>query len=95
MIELPRASFTKSPRSLVYLDFGYTRVVHTTLILLFLHPRLNVAKSHYGGPSQNRSYCECWLVECVRTAERIILHVFIAAKDTEKGVKSVFLFANY
>ena len=35
------------------------------------------------------------MVECVRTAERIILHVFIAAKDTEKGIKSVFLFANY
>ena len=35
------------------------------------------------------------MVECVRTAERIILHVFIAAKDTGKGAKSVFLFANY
>ena len=35
------------------------------------------------------------MVECVRTAERIILHVFIAAKDTEKGIKSVFLFATY
>ena len=35
------------------------------------------------------------ILECVRAAERIILHVFIAAKDTGKGAKSVFLFANY
>ena len=37
-------------------------------------------------------------MERVHTAERIIiLHVFIAAKDTgtEKGVKSVFLFAAF
>ena len=43
----------KSFRSLVYLDFGYTRVVHTTLFLPFLHHSLNAARSHYGGPSQN------------------------------------------
>lgn len=42
-----------SASSLVYLDFGYTRVVHTTLFLLFLHHSLNAARSHYGGPSQN------------------------------------------
>ena len=35
------------------------------------------------------------VLECVRTVERIILHVFIAAKDTGKGAKSVFLFATY
>ena len=35
------------------------------------------------------------MVECVRTVERIILHVFIAAKDPGKGAKSVFLFATY
>ena len=35
------------------------------------------------------------MVECVRTAERINLHVFIAAKDPGKGAKSVFLFATY
>ena len=35
------------------------------------------------------------MVECVRTADRIILHVFITAKDTRKGAKSVFLFATY
>ena len=35
------------------------------------------------------------LYKCVRTVERIILHVFIAAKDPGKGAKSVFLFATY
>ena len=35
------------------------------------------------------------LYKCVRTVERIILHVFLTAKDTEKGAKSVFLFATY
>ena len=74
------------------------------------HPAMNkegeIAYKEDGGvyelePRDEESYeyngdkYEYETMECVRTAERIILHVIIAAKDTRKGAKSVFLFANY